>query len=195
MGLHFRSETCFLCGNSRKKYNKLAGGECICPDCAKPLETGVQFYPGRKWSKRMEAREVIALRNLQARQNEFAARFAPDYTQGEFQADSANGLFRAMNGTLIFPLELIQGYAECYVYSESRNDDGNTTTTYAGSCVWIALEGLPSLWCRWSPKERRKLFEREKTAQARWREALQPVMTYLQGVTGRGPDGVQSVTR
>ena len=41
MGLHFTSQDCSLCGNSRKKYNKLADG-VICPDCRKPLQKNLR---------------------------------------------------------------------------------------------------------------------------------------------------------
>ena len=193
MGLHFKSEDCFLCGNSRKKYFKLADG-AICPDCKKPLEAGLRFVPGRSWNKHMTTQEVRAIRDLHARQAEYEAVFAPDYIQGAFRADNTNGLFRTEEDKLIFPLDRITGYAECYLYSESTDSDDNTTITYDGSCLWIALEGLPSVWCRWSPPVKKKLLERTKTAKARWLEAMSPVMTYLRGVTGKEPSPTTSIT-
>jgi|GEM_PF-6592389 len=193
MGLHFTSQDCSFCGNSRKKYNKLADG-FICPDCRKPLEKNLRVL-SRAWSKSMTTQEVRSIRDLQARQPEYERVFAPDYMQGDFQADNTNRLFRAEKNTLIFPLDLVTGYAECLLYSESSDEDGHTTTTYDGSCLWIALDGLPSVWCRWIPPVKKKFFERQKKAQARFLEAMAPVMSYLRGVCGQEPGPIQSITR
>ena len=65
MGLHFTSQDCSLCGNSRKKYNKLADG-FICADCRKPLEKSQRFL-SRAWSKQMTLQEVRTVRDLAAR--------------------------------------------------------------------------------------------------------------------------------
>ncbi len=193
MGIHFTSQDCSLCGNNRKRYSKLKDG-ILCPDCRKPLEKNLRFLD-RAWGKSMTLQEVRTIRDLYARQEEYQRVFAPDYIQGEFQADNTNRLFRAEEGRLILPLDLVTGYAECYIYSESSDSDGNTTTSYDGSCVWIALEGLPSVWCIWEPPVKKKFFERQKTAKARFLEAMRPVMSYLRGVSGREAGPTQSITR
>ena len=193
MGLHFKSQDCSLCGNSRKQYSKLADG-VVCSDCRKALSKNLRFL-SRAWSKSMSMQEVLAIRDLQARQGEFQRLFVPDYTQGEFQADNTNRLFRAEEGRLIFPLALVTGYAECWLYSESTDSDNMTTTTYDGSCLWIALGGLPSVWCIWKPPVKKKFFERQKTSKARFLEAMSPVMSYLRGVSGREAGPTQSITR
>lgn len=193
MGLHFTSQDCSLCGNSRKKYNKLADG-FICADCRKPLEKSQRFL-SRAWSKQMTLQEVRTVRDLAARQPEYEQTFAPDFIQGDFQADNTNGLFRSEKGNLIFPLDLVSGYCECLLYSESTDEDGHTSTTYDGSCLWIALSGLPSVWCRWFPPVKKKFFERRSKAQARFLEGMRPVMTYLQGVTGQMASPTQTIYR
>ena len=193
MGLHFTSQDCSLCGNSRKKYNKLADG-VICPDCRKPLQKNLRFL-SRAWSKSMTLGEVRGIQGLYARQPEYERVFAPDFIQGEFQADNTNRLFRAEKDTLLLPLDLVTGYAECLLYSESSDEDGHTTTTYDGSCLWISLNGLPSVWCRWTPPVKKKFFERQKKAQARFLEAMGPVMSYLRGITGQGASPTQTIYR
>ena len=42
---------------------------------------------------------------------------------------------------------------------------------------------------------KKKFFERQKKAQARFLEAMGPVMTYLQGITGQGASPTQTIYR
>lgn len=136
---------------------------------------------------------LFSLRNLQSRQAEREGAFQPTVPWGEFQADDVNERFRPAADIVILPLDEVLGYGECLIYSESEDSDGKCTARYSASWAKMDMTQFPSVWVRWKSNVKRKIFERAKTAQGRYLEAMGPVLSCLRGRTGK-PQGHRSVT-